>query len=95
MYYICGDTGWRAEPRWAPIDVIGATSTTMQFLGYASPKRTVSAYYKGDGSSLGLGVQTMDIGGISGILLSTSSRRLPNAGPDEWWLITVEIQQSE
>lgn len=92
-FYICGDTGWRAAPRWAPVDVLGATETTMQFLSYASPTRTVSAYYEGDGSSLFLGSQTANIGGISGILLSTASRRLQNAEGSEWWLVTVELQQ--
>ena len=94
--FLCGDTGWRTEPRYAPQDVLDSAGTIMHYLSDPSPKRTIMGYYEGDGSSFGAayaggGVGT--ISGISGIVLSVSGQRLQNVGATQWWLITVEMQQ--
>lgn len=91
--YINADTGWRTEPRWAGIDIIGSSGTTMQHLSDPSPRRTISGYYEGDGSTLFAGETTVTINGITGYLVNVSGRRLQNVGGAEWWNITVELQQ--
>lgn len=92
-FYINADTGWRTEPRWAAIDIIGSSETTMQHLSDPSPRRTISAYYEGDGSALFAGETTATVGDATGYLVNVTSRRLQNVGATQWWNVTVELQQ--
>ena len=93
--YICGDTGWRTEPRWAPQDVLDSEQTEMHHLSNPSPKRTVSAWYKGDGEDYcsGLGQGPATVGDATGLVLSCTAQRFQNVGDDQWWRITVELQK--
>ena len=93
--YICGDTGWCPSPRYAPQDVLDSDGTIMHYLSNPSAKRTLVGYYEGDGSSYGLGISggTATINGVEGIVLSVVGQRLQNIGDDQWWRITVEMQQ--
>ena len=91
--YINADTGWRTEPRWATIDIIGSTGTTMQHLSDPSPRRTISGYYEGDASSLFAGETTVTVGDATGYLINVAARRLQNVGDNQWWNVTIELQE--
>ena len=94
---LIGDTGWRTSPRYAPQDALDSTETVMHYLSDPSPKRTIVGYYEGDGSSFGAGFAgggTISFGGVSGIVLSVSGQRIQNIGASQWWIITVELQES-
>ena len=93
---ISGDTGWRAEPRYAPQDVLDSGGTVMHGLSTPSCKRTITGYYEGDASEEGAGISVGDVvtvGGVTGILLSLSGQRLQNIGATQWWVITAELQK--
>ena len=88
---ICGDTGWRYEPRYAPQDVLDSEGTVMHHLSNPSPKRTVTGWLLGDGSNYGAGASEID----GGIVLSVSAQRFQNdTAGNQVWRITVEMQQA-
>ena len=91
--YIMADTGWRYEPRWAPQDVLDSDGTIFHHLSNPGPRRTISGYYKGDGSNYGAGMTEVSYGGATCVVLGVSAQRLQNVGATKWWRITIELQR--
>jgi hypothetical protein len=85
---VTADSGWRVEPRYAALDVLGSSSTIMQHLSDPSYKRTISGWVIG-------GSESFDIGASyeGGLVVSTSGRRYQNSDGDQIWNWTVELVQ--
>jgi len=97
--YLEQDTGWVSSPRFALLDPLDSTETTIHKLSVPSNRRTIAGTVKNNYGSLEalgdaaaeIAFTTDDGSGGQCYILTISGQRIQNIGDDVWYRFTAEL----